>query len=347
MSETGEAALPHPTDWPAAWLAAQAGLAVELAHAALAAGRLEARLSVMDDAARAGATRRLALIETEAMLRAQGTPLSREEIGLDAMAARAGTDLAAMAQARWALRRLEGQSDPARLRDFLALHRNPDQAEAAWSERPVGGAFDAAATDFHTAMDDLSGLHPLARAPAARMLWRLAGLSPDGAAIEAAVWAARDMAGATPGLVFLPLGRHGRAVWADGGPPERRLTRHLAAVAQGADDAARLLDRIAAWSAAARDATAAIKGRNPARVIAALAAHPILHTAQVEDRADISRDTAERLLSRMQAMGLVREVTGAQRFRLWTAAFGDEYRNAGLKQHSKRDHAFSAVQISR
>ena len=64
------------------------------------------------------------------------------------------------------------------------------------------------------------------------------------AAIEGAVWAARDMARAAPGLAFLPLGRHGRAVWADGGPPERRLSRYLAAVAQGAEDAARMLDRL-------------------------------------------------------------------------------------------------------
>lgn len=308
-------ALPRSADW----LAAQSALTVDLAGAALAVGRLEARLGLMDDKARAGATRRLALIEIEEMLRAQGTPLSREEIGLDAMAARAGTDLAAMAQARWALRRLEGQSDPASLRDFLALHRSPDQDDAPWSERPMGAAFDTAAAEFLEAMAALSGLHPLACAPAARMLWRLAGLSPDGAAIEGAVWAARAMARATPGLAFLPLGRHGRAIWADGGPPAQRLSRHLGAVTRGAEDAARMLDRIADWARAAQEATAAIKGRNPARIIAALAAHPVLHTAQVEDLAGISRDTAERLLTRMRSMGLVREITGARRFRLWAA----------------------------
>lgn len=317
--------MPRPADW----LAAQAGLAVDLAGAALAAGRLEARLTAMEEATRAGATRRLALAEIEEMLRAQGTPLSREEIGLDAMAARAGTDLAAMAQARWALRRLEGQSDPARLRDFLALHRTDDRigqrdgdraTDPAWAARLSGAAFDAAAADFLEAVEGLSRIHPLARAPAVRMLWRLADLSPGGAGIEAAVWAARDMARATPGLAFLPLGRHGRAIWTDGGPPEARLARHLAAVARGAADACRMLDRLACWAQAAREATAAIKGRNPARIIAALAAHPVLHTAQVEDLAGISRDTAERLLSRMRALGLVREITGARRFRLWAAA---------------------------
>ena len=305
---------------PAAWLAAQSALVVDLAGAALAVGRFEARLTTMDDKARAGATRRLALLEIEEMLRAQGTPLSREEIGLDAMAARAATDLQAMAQARWALRRLEGQSDPARLRDFLALHRTDDWADPIWSDRPSGAAFDAAAADFLEAVEELSRLHPLARAPAARMLWRLADLSPDDAAIEGAVWAARDMARATPGLAFLPLGRHVRTIWADSGLLEARLARHLAAVTRGAEDACRMLDRLTDWVQSAREATVAIKGQNPARIIAALAAHPVLHTAQVQELAGISRDTAERLLSRMQKMDLVREITGARRFRLWAAA---------------------------
>lgn len=56
---------------------------------------------------------------------AQGTPLRREEIGRDLMEARASTDLDAMKQARWAIRRLEGQTRLDDLRSFLALHR-PD-----------------------------------------------------------------------------------------------------------------------------------------------------------------------------------------------------------------------------
>ncbi|HRM74904.1 MAG TPA: hypothetical protein PLI13_09440, partial [Paracoccus sp. (in: a-proteobacteria)] len=78
------------------WRAAQAALAPELALAAQALGRLDEVMAGLDDAARAGATRRLALIETEAMLWAQGRPLRREEIGRDLMEARAGADLEAM-----------------------------------------------------------------------------------------------------------------------------------------------------------------------------------------------------------------------------------------------------------
>ncbi|MDF3607057.1 hypothetical protein PE067_13495 [Paracoccus sp. DMF-8] len=45
----------------------------------------------------------------------------------------------------------------------------------------------------------------------------------------------------------------------------------------------------------------------------------MLLTADVATRAGVSRITAERLLARMQAMGLIREATGATRYRLWAA----------------------------
>lgn len=44
-----------------------------------------------------------------------------------------------------------------------------------------------------------------------------------------------------------------------------------------------------------------------------------MSTAMVATAAGSSRDTAERLLARMAASGLVRELTGARRFRLWAA----------------------------
>ena len=297
---------------PRLWREAQAGCAVPLAEAALAVGRLEARLAVMPDAARQGAVRRLALIEVEAMLWAQGTPLSRHEVGLDLMAARAGTDLGAMAQARWALRRLEGQGDPGDLRGFLGLHRGEGAAPVA---RPAGAEFDHAAEGFTTAAEGLGSLHPLARAPGLRMLWRLYDLSPEGAQIEAAVWIARGMGcGVMP---FSPMGRFGRL--AEDGPPQHRMQRHLEALAEAALDACRHLDQVKAWAAQAEAAVAGIKGSNAGRIVAALAAHPLMSTAMVEEACAISRDTAERLLARMAEMGVVREATGTRRFRLWAA----------------------------
>ncbi len=307
---------PRPEDW----LAAQNALAGLLARASAAIGRLDATLAALPPEGQDGATRRLALIELEAMLWVQGSPLRREEIGRDLMDARAGTDLEAMRLARWGLRRLEGQGPLTDLRAFLGLYRTetPVLAESL-AQRSVGAAFDAGAAEFAAGAGALAGIEPAARAPALRAAWRLADLSAPECLTEPACWTARDMAEGCEALHFVPLGRHGRAVWIDGGPALPRMRRQLEAVLQGATDARRELIRIAGWAGRARDAVAGIKGDNPGRVVAALAAHPLMTTAMVEQATGISRDTAERLLTRMQAMGLLREITGARRFRLWTA----------------------------
>lgn len=303
------------------WLRAEAQSARALAQAAMAVGRLDQMLAAMDRDHRAGATRRLALIEIEAMLWAQAIPMRREEIGRDLMEARADTDLEAMRLARWALRRLEGQGDLADLRGFLGLRRvDVAGLDDPIAPRPAGQDFDAAAAAFFEVLAELAPLHPISRAPVARIAWRLAEVSPPEDLIEAACWNARAMAEGCDALAFLPLGRHGRAVWNDGGEPEGRLQRHLAAAAAGADEARQALRRVADWAAEARRRTARIKGDNPGRIIAALSANPLMTTAMVEAATGTSRDTAERLLARMQAGGLVREVTGSRRFRLWSAA---------------------------
>ncbi len=304
-----------------AWRAAQAELAVELALAAQALGRLDEVMAGQGEAARDGATRRLALIEIEAMLWAEGRPLRREEIGRDLMEARAGADLEAMRIARWGLRRLEGQGATTDLRGFLGLYRTGLGGLAEpLATRPTGEDFDAAEAEFRAMAATLEGILPLARAPAMRSLWRLCGISPPEALSEPATWTARDMAADCEALAFVPHGRHGRGVWIDGGPPAERLRRHLAAVTQGATEARQELARIAAWQARALAATARIKGENPARVIAELAAQPLLSAAMLETQTAISRDTAERLLARLRDLGLAREITGARRFRLWTAS---------------------------
>lgn len=317
MTETDATKLIDISDW----LRAQSAASVQLADAAQTVGRLDQLVAALPPDRQRGAITRLALIEVEAILWGQGTPLRREEIGRDLMEARASTDLDAMKQARWAIRRLEGQTSLTDLRAFLALHRaEGDHLPSPLHGRATGRDFDESAGAFLGLIDGLDALHPIARACPARIAWRLAELSAIEDLIEGAVWTGRAMAPRCEGLSFLPLGRHGRRVWLDGGTPGERMSRHLEAVTQGALDARRHLTRLTLWAAQTRDATAAIKGDNPARIVDALLTQPLMTTAMVEDHAGISRDTAERLLRRMQDDGLVREVTGTRRFRLWTAA---------------------------
>jgi hypothetical protein len=289
---------------------------VPLAEAAAALGGLDATLAAMDTAAAEGAVTRLALTEVEAMLWAGGIVLPREEIGRDALGGRASSDPEAMRLARWALRRLEGQGALTDLPGFLGLHRPAGAGPAA--ARLRGPEFDRGAAAYLTRLA-APGLHPLVRGALAMLLWRRAELSPPGRVIEPAVHAARLMAAGCERLPFAPLGMAGRRVWTAGGPVEARLAVHLAAVGAGARTAREEIRRLQAWAAEAREATAGIRGGNAGRVIAVLAARPLVSAEDVAAGAGISRMTAERMLNRMTAMGVIREITGAARFRLWRA----------------------------
>ena len=54
-------------------------------------------------------------------------------------------------------------------------------------------------------------------------------------------------------------------------------------------------------------------------MIAALATHPMLGAPQAEAETGASRAAVLRNLDLLEARGLVREVTGQGRFRVWTA----------------------------
>lgn len=305
---------------PDEWLLAQADLAADLARAAMVVGHLDAVVAAMGSSA----VTRLALRETEAMLWAQGMPLPPEDISRDMAGARADSDPAALAWARWAMRRLQGQGGLDDLRGFLGLHRVDAQGRDGAGLRACGTGFDAAAAGFAGLMSDLDragSVHPLTRGAFARRAWGVSDLSAMGDVVEAATYAARVMAADCQTLLFVPMGRYGRAVWSGfAGTGPEALAAHLRAVTEGAQGALLDLTRLREWADRAHAATARIKGSNPSRIIAALMARPVSLTADIEADCGISRDTAERLLARMAGLGLVREVTGARRFRLWAAA---------------------------
>lgn len=79
------------------------------------------------------------------------------------------------------------------------------------------------------------------------------------------------------------------------------------------------LERLTAWRDRAEAETADLQGRTPARLIAALVAHPMLRAAQAEAETGASRAAVQRNLDLLTARGLLREVTGQGRFRVWAA----------------------------
>ena len=80
------------------------------------------------------------------------------------------------------------------------------------------------------------------------------------------------------------------------------------------------LDALAAWQARATAATARLTGRTPRLLIAALVASPAVSAGMAARATGTSTAGARRNLGRLEAAGLVREITGQGRFRFWQAA---------------------------
>ena len=122
------------------------------------------------------------------------------------------------------------------------------------------------------------------------------------------------------GLAFLPLSLTGTGALTASGPADRRLAAWFAGAHHAVLAGLLTLERIAAWRARAEAATADLSGRTPQRLIAALAAHPMLGAAQAEAESGASRAAVQRNLDTLAARGLIREVTGQGRYRVWAAA---------------------------
>lgn len=290
-----------------AWRAAEASLAVELADLAFDAGRLAERLRV----AGPGAVQRLALEEAAALSWWTG-----DRVGADRLALWLSWRIGAaeeggggLIRTAWAARRLMAPA----LRGVAA-----GVAEVLGAE---GRADASLAGEVADALDGLAGV---TRACAAFHLWRSLDERPEHLrGLEAAVLGSRlavtGQAAGQGGLAFLPLALTGFGALTASGAPERRL----AAWVQGAHRAVLAallgLERLASWVHRAGAATADLSGRTPSRLIAALAAHPMLGAAQAGAETGASRAAVQRNLDLLQARGLVREVTGQGRFRVWAA----------------------------
>lgn len=294
------------------WTRAQAENAARLARVAGRLGALDDRLA----RAPKGWRHRLALIEAGDLSWFAGDRVGPDRLALWMSMRLSGvqTDMGALARVGWAVRRLTGGPGPeAGLADFLGRHdpecvavdadRFADRAES-WS-----GMISAA-----------SALHPITRACMGFNLWALAGLGHHGDRIEAAVTAARIAAGDGTGAVFAPLAMGGAGALRAAGTPTARLAGWLDGMGAATLTAMRHLDDVEAWAAKAGAVMAPLSGRTPPALRAVLTEWPLVSAPMAETLTGASRAAVQRNLTWMQAQGLIREVTGQGRFRMWRVA---------------------------
>jgi len=168
-------------------------------------------------------------------------------------------------------------------------------------------------------MAQAAELHPITRACMGFHLWSLAGLGQQGDRMEAAVTAARIAASEERGAVFAPLAMGGAGGLRAGGPPPDRLARWLDGMETACLTAMRQLDDIEAWSARAVAEMASLSGRTPPALRAVLTEWPLVSAPMAEALTGASRAAVQRNLAWMEARGLVREMTGQGRYRMWRA----------------------------
>lgn len=310
----GARATAHPDETAliAGWQQAEAGEAARLA-------RVAGRLGALDDRLRRGPEgwrHRLALIEAADLSWVFGDRVTPDRLALWTALRLAGVqeDTAALARGAWAVRRLTGGPSPeAGLADFLGRHdpEYPDDEADRFSDR---------ADSWLGLMGAAQDLHPITRACMGYHLWALAGLGPQGDRIEAAVTAARIAASEGQGAVFAPLVLGGAGGLRAGGPPAERLAPWLDGMARAILTAMRQLDAIEAWEVRARAAMAPLSGRTPPALRAVLTEWPFVSAPMAEMLTGASRAAVQRNLTWMERQGLIREVTGQGRFRMWRAA---------------------------
>jgi hypothetical protein len=318
-----------------AWRAAEAGQAAQLAHVA-------ARLGILDERLRRGPTgwrQRLALIEASDL-----SWLTQDRIGLDRlslyMALRVSTatdDAQALYRIGWTVRRLAdgpgpvGRSGVADLEAFLDRRDRPGQGErfeetkapARVMEMMEREAFENRAAAWLAMMGQAEDLHPVTRACMGFHLWHVAELSPVDDSLEAAVTAERvavsDLASSNgkPGSIFAPIAMGGGGGFRTIGDPAARLSRWLNAMESAVFAALRRLEEIETWNEAAAEVMASLSGKTPPMLREIFTSWPLVSVQMAEKLTGAHRATVQRNIDWMEEQGLVREVTGQGRYRMW------------------------------
>jgi hypothetical protein len=222
-------------------------------------------------------------------------------------------DTAGLARVGWAVRRLTAGPGPqVDLSAFLDRRdpKNLDDAAEPFADR-AGGWLDL--------MEQAADLHPITRGCLGFHLWSLADLGQDGDRVEGAVTAARIAASEGKGAVFAPLAMGGAGGLRAVGPPAKRLARWLDGMEVACLTAMRNIDDIDAWAVRAETLMSPLSGKTPPVLRAVLTQWPLVSAPMAEMLTGASRAAVQRNLTWMEARGLIREVTGQGRFRMWRA----------------------------
>jgi HTH DNA binding domain len=308
----GPRAEPREAEAFDAWRKAEAGDAAHLARVAGRVGALDDRLKRGPE----GWRHRLALIESADLSWFAGDRIGPDRLALwiSMRISSLQDDTAALTRVGWAVRRLTGGPGPEV--DLSAFLDRRDPENMADEAEP----FADRAGGWLNLMAQATDLHPITRACMGFYLWSLAGLGHHSDRMEATVTAARIAASEGRGAVFVPLAMGGAGGLRAAGRPTDRLTRWLDGMETACLSAMRHLDDVEAWAARAETEMTPLSGRTPQALRGVLTEWPLVSAPMAEAMTSASRAAVQRNLAWMEARGLIREVTGRGRYRMWRIA---------------------------
>ncbi len=311
---------------PAVWLKAERNRYRDLLATAQAVERYAERLRHFPQQVK----ERFALASVSAVLRSEGVWLGPEHIALyQALRIATGDTARDLSRASWAMRRLmsrpvQGGAPTDGVHHFLGRAHQAEAPDLPGEGRATGYELEAIGQDWAETVASLTVAHPLTRAAYAFAQWRAHDITPWDELLEptiAAIILGRDELGEA--ATFLPLSeshrfdRHG--LTKNAGGAEARLTVFYAAIRQGALNANMELERLGNWHARAEQTTLHLSGRTPGALIRTMMKYPIVSAELVSRDTGCSRPSARRNLNLFADLGLIREVTGQDRYRFWSA----------------------------
>ena len=306
---------------PDVWRAAEKECFRELVAAVQALVRFGERLKRVPS----GIQERFAIDTVSAVLQSEGTWIGPEQIALyRTLRTVSGDHARDLARASWAVRRLLTDRDPTQgdLHAFLGRTEVELPRQLPGDERPLGDELVALGDRWAAAVERLGDCHRLTRAAFGFALWRAEGISPYEDVLEPTIAAlaigARGMAPILPVGQGHRFDRHGLKPGAAGAT--ERLKVFFRAAEAGALAATLELDRLIAWQERALDVLSDLSGRTPPLMVAAFLKARVVSAEWLAAEVGGSPVSARRNLKVFDDRGLVREVTGQERYRFWTAA---------------------------
>jgi len=295
------------------WRRAEGAQGRALARAAAAFARLDARMTIGHHGT--GFATRMAYSEASALLWAQGDWVPPDKIALYGLLRESALkDARLLSRADWAVRRMLGAGLPEDLGGFLGRHKVEYDGLEAVGYNPTLRRIGEE-EDWQAARKELSDCHGITQAAALFAAWRAFGLSAPNDALEAGVAAGKIGGVEGRNMRFLPMATGGAI--GRGGAVADRLARWYAAVENACLKAEMELDKLALWAEKAEAATIGLSGKTPPLLIKALLETPALTAGMVSAATGSDKATARRNLNAFAELGLIREITGQGRYRVW------------------------------